>query len=279
MKTALAISILFFILITSAYSQDLIRIGVTHDFKKKKAVDSFSLDLNLTDKEESRPVKYFLFDTDGYYLLPSSAINIGDGVTASENNVMAQIKAGKMFYGSPFHIFSRNNTYIINQSVEINPSYNSDKNFEEKTAFAQIKILLNLIGQVSNGLADNPRIEKAFVATFGPYTNIGYRWSRELDLNKLYSTAGFFLDFKKRNMVKVGDYEVDDLSYRLYGNVYYIASDLSELYKERYAGLVKVSVIKRILNKTYLGISYKYGNDNPVYSTINVLELSFAVNY
>ncbi|MCE1163945.1 MAG: hypothetical protein LWX07_00925 [Bacteroidetes bacterium] len=278
-KLLLTAFCIFLVMPGFLYSQDFIRVGLSHDFKKKTAIETFSLDLNMTEKEDAAPVKYFLFNSKGFYLLPSSSVNLGDGITSSENNVMAQIKAGKMFFGSPFHAFSRNNSFVLNESIELNPSYNSDKNFEEKTAYAQIKIPVTLIGSVSNGNPDNPGIVEAFVVSFGPFTNIGYRWSRELDINKLYSTAGLFLDFRQRNMTEIDCAEVDDLSFRVCGNIYYIASDIYDLNKDRYAGFLKASVIKRILKKTYLGLCYKYGNDNPLYTTINTLELSFAVNY
>lgn len=257
-------------------AQDFIRIGVAHDFKKSKIVQTFSFDLNRTEKIDEKVGSYLTFSHDNFYILPSIDFNVGDGVSSSENNILVQLNIGKAYYGKLNKSDDNIKTSVWNKSIEFNPSYNSDKLFNEKLSFGQLKFLFNYISSKHNIENENIFVEKSASFSLGLFSNIGGRFSKTFDKTNLYSTVGVLLDFKARILDSTN---TEKWIYKLTGNYYQIVSDIDEIAIDNYGGVIKTSIDKLFYKKYYLSISYKYGNDNPTYNYFNTLELSVKIKY
>lgn len=270
----------FFFLLTGykVVSQDFIRIGAAHDFKKSSVLQTFSFDFNRTEKIDEKKGKFLLFDKNNFYILPTTDVNLGDGITASENNVLFQINAGKAFFGNLRKSNNNLTTSAWNKAIEFNPSYNGDKSFVEKLAFTQIKLLLNFISATHSDATPDTYVKSVFSFAPSMFTNIGYRNSKSFG-NNFYSTAGMLMDFKLRLLNKKDKDIYDNWILKLSGNYYYILSEVKQLTSKNYAGILKASIDKNFYKSLYLSFTYKYGNDNPTYSTIHTLELAFKVKY
>lgn len=278
MKNTIKYLILVLTIISSThtFSQDFIRIGAAHDFDKNKVVQTFSFDFNRTEKVDEKAGRFLLFDKNNFYILPSSEINIGDGVSSSENNILFQINIGKAFYGNKWKSEDDLRTSAWNKAIEFNPSYNSDKLFEERLTYGQVKFIFNLISQKHKDKTDNTYIESVHSIAFGPFSNLGYRNSKTFDTGKLYSTVGLLLDYKTRLLNSKNE---ESWVFKVSGNYFHINSDISQITIDNYGGIIKSSINRLILKNTYVGFSYKYGNDNPNYDYVHILELSMKIKY
>ncbi|WP_264523291.1 hypothetical protein [Flavobacterium sp. N502536] len=276
LKITLLLIVLLAILNNKVFGQDFIRIGAAHDFQKNKVVQTFSFDFNRTEKIDEKKGRYLLFDHNNFYILPSSDVNIGDGVTSSENNILFQINMGKAFYGEKWKSKDNLRTSAWNKAIEFNPSYNSDKLFQEKLIFGQLKLLVNLISQKHKDATENTYIQSVHSIALGGFTNLGYRYSKTYDTDDLYSTAGILIDYKTRILNSKNE---DTWVFKVTGNYYYIVSDVQQLTTDNFAGLIKSSIDRQIFKNTFVGLSYKYGNDNPNYKYIHTLELSAKIKY
>lgn len=267
---------LLLIFVLNVNGQDFIRIGAAHDFNKNKVVETFSFDFNRTEKIDEKTARFLLFDKNNFYILPTSDVNIGDGVTSSENNVMVQINMGKAFYGNLTQSKDKLTTTAWNKAIEFNPSYNSDKQFTEKLAYGQLKLILNWLSQTHYNKTEVTSVKSVYSIAPGLFTNLGYRFSKSLSTDSLYSTVGAFLDCKARLL---NSQKEETWIFKLYCNYYYMISDMAQLTNDKFAGIFKSSIDRLVLTNTYLGISYKYGNDNPNYKYVHVLELSAKIKY
>lgn len=278
MKTFILTSITMLIALFSqnTFGQDFIRIGAAHDFQKNKIVQTFSFDFNRTEKIDEKKGRFLLFDKNDFYILPTSDVNIGDGVTSSENNILFQLNLGKAFYGTPSKSKDNLTTYVCNKAIEFNPSYNSDKLFSEKLTYGQAKFLLNFISARHNGATEPIFVKTEHSIATGLFTNIGYRYSKTYDTDNLYSTIGVLLDYKTRLLNSINE---ENWVFKVTGNYYYIASDVSQLTSDNFGGIIKSSIDWLTFKNTYLGLSHKYGNDNPNYKYVNTLELSLKIKY
>lgn len=256
-------------------SQDFIRIGLANDFRKDKLVQTFTFDFNRTEKTEEKEDRN-LFKSSRYYVLPTCDINIGDGVTASENNILFQGVFGKL---RPKHMWKSKDgltNYFFQSAWELNPTYNADKLFDEKLYYGQLKYLLNFIPTYYSNPADSIHVRKVNSVYGGVFVNAGIRDSKIFDDKKLYTTTGFSVEAKSR----IINADLDEvLVLKLSGDYYYIISDIDSITTDQFAGILKASATKRLFDEFYVGLDYKYGNDNPKYSYVNTLDLSIKYNY
>ncbi|UPL50549.1 hypothetical protein [Hymenobacter sublimis] len=265
--------------------QDFVRIGAGGDFKESRFIQTFSFDFNRTEKVDEKAGRYILYSRSGFYITPSSDVNIGEGVTASENNILVQLYLGKAFFGDKVKSNDGFGVSQLNKAFELNPVVNADKNFDQMLYYGQAKFLLNRISaRYTSGpdtflLADNS-------FSIGPFFNLGHRRTR-VEVNgdqeisgNAYATGGLLGEWKKRIRKKtVKNGVVDDWFLRLSGNYYYVVSDSRNLTGEDFAGIAKASIDKRIGKRIFLGLSYRYGNDNPKYVTVHTLDLGIKVTY
>jgi hypothetical protein len=265
------------LLVKQAVGQDFLRIGAAHDFQKNKIVQTFSLDFNRTEKIDEKKGRYLLVSSADYYLLPTSDINLGDGVTSSENNVLAQLNAGKAFLGtisrSPKNSLVGN---VWNKAIEFNPSYNSDRDFREKLTYGQLKFLLNFVSQRHNSATEPIFVQAVHSFAVGAFGNEGYRFSKTYDTGNFYSTAGVLLDYKSRLLNAKNE---ENWVFKVTGNYYCILSEVDQLTSDNFGGLIKSSIDRRVVKTAYLGVMHKYGNDNPNYAYVNTLEFSLKIKY
>lgn len=261
---------------TKCYSQDFIRLGMAHDFQKNKVVQTFSFDFNRTENIKEKSGRFLLFDQHNFYILPTSDVNIGDGVTSCENNLLFQANIGKAFYGDLKKSKNKLTSNQWNKAIELNPSYNSDKLFSEKLAFGQAKFLLNFVSSWHNRATEPIFIKKVHSLSTGFFSNIGYRYSKTYNASNLYSTIGWLLDYKTRILNSKND---EKWIFKLSGNYYYIASDVKELTTDYFGGIIKTSLNRLALNNIYVGLSHQYGNDNPNYNYLHTLEFSLKIKY
>jgi hypothetical protein len=266
----------FFELPFSAKCQDFIRVGLGLGLNKKQLIQNFSFDFNRTKKIEEGEDRFLLYNVNDIYILPNADINIGEGISTSENNITFQMNSGKAFMGNPTkHGLT---TSVWNEAIEFNPSYNSDKSFDEKLIYGQFKLIATHKIQKNDGIEENPNIVHVFFASPSLFLNLGYRNSKTFSMDKLYSTAGLALDLKAR-FRNLDSIPYDDWIVKLNFSYSYLISELSELTTDKYAGLLKLSVSKRITDRIYIGINYLYGNDNPFYEYVHSADLSFKIKY
>ena len=110
----------------------------------------------------------------------------------------------------------------------------------------------------------------------GGFSNLGYRYSKTYGTDDFYSTAGLLIDYKTRILNSKNE---DTWVFKVTGNYYYIVSDVQQLTTDNFAGLIKSSIDRQIFKNTYIGLSHKYGNDNPNYKYVHTLELSAKIKY
>ncbi len=256
--------------------QDFIRIGAAHDFQKNKVVQTFSFDFNRTEKIDEKKGRYLLFDKNDFYILPTSDVNIGDGITSSENNILFQLNMGKAFYGAKRKSTDNLTTFVWNKAIEFNPSYNSDKLFNEKLSYGQLKFLLNFISARHKVAIEPIYVKTEHSIAMGLFTNLGYRNSKTYGADNLYSTFGVLLDYKTRLLNSKNE---ENWVFKVTGNYYYIASDVNQITTDKFGGIIKSSIDRLIFKNIYAGLLYKYGNDNPNYKYVNTLELSVKIKY
>jgi len=61
--------------------------------------------------------------------------------------------------------------------------------------------------------------------------------------------------------------------------LYYLLSEIKALYAKHYYGQVGPEVDKALTKKLTVSLSYKYGNENPKYSTVNTLQAGVQLKY
>lgn len=262
-----------------AKAQDFVRAGAIHDFSNNKVLSTFSFAFNRTEAEEPDVAKYLYYNAKNkLFLLPTSEFNIGDGVSSSENNVLVQIKFGRVY----LPLLKTNNAnpllkYVIRQSIELNPSFNSDKDFKEQLYYGQIRYGINYVSQLWSGtIPGTSYIKTVQSIAIGPYANFGARNSVTYNQSKAYITAGTFLEYKFRSLNATAD---ENWTGKLSGNYYYILSDVDAITNDQFGGIIKASLDRRIYKKFALGVEYKYGNDNPKYAYVHSLGISAKVSY
>ncbi|TFF36196.1 hypothetical protein [Mucilaginibacter psychrotolerans] len=264
--------------ILNAKAQDFIRLGATHDFASNKVLNIFSFAFNRTEAEEADVAKYLSFNIhSNIFILPTSEVNIGDGVTSSENNVLVQFKIGKLYL--PTVQRSSTNplrTYVWRQSIEFNPSYNSDKEFNERLYFGQLRYGANYVSQVFSGAVPGSYITSVHSIALGPFGNFGSRNSKTYDASKFYSTTGAFFEYTFRDL---NQHQEENWVAAISGNYYYIISDIDAITNDNFGGIIKTSLDRRIYKKFSIGLQYKYGNDNPNYAYVHTLGLSAKISY
>lgn len=262
------------LMVQKLHAQDLIRIGLGGDFKKSNFIQTLSFDLNRTEQVDEKKGRFFVFDDKGYYLLPTVDVNIGEKPTSSENNILLQLTAGKMFSGKKRPNAAKKVLLIWNKSIELNPSYNADKNFIEKLGYAQVKFMLNPIW---SKFYPSDKFKNESSLAFGLFSNNGFRHSATYSKNSAYSTGGVIVSFKER--FRNDRQTEDNVVLALSGNYYRIFSELDELTNDNYAGALKASIDKLLCKKFYIGLIYKYGSDNPTYTCISTIELALKIKY
>lgn len=262
--------------------QDLIRVstGAAYDFRKNRVSENFSLDFNRTEKiDEQDGVFLFISRKKDYYIRPTLDVNIGDGVTASENNVLFQLNMGKSFVDTTLCTKNSLRKSGWNKKIELNPSFNSDKIFQEKSVFGQVRLSTNLISSKYTDQTMCTRIKSEHSLVLGGVSNLGYRYSKLYHIDAFYSTAGVQFDYQSRILDSNEKDVWDAWIFGVAGSYYYIISDIPELTSDNFAGLIKASIDRYIRKNIYVGLSYKYGNDNPEYSYVHTLALSAKITY
>jgi len=257
------------------FCQDLFRVGLIHDFKKEKVVQTFSFDFNRTEKVDEKTDKA-IYKNKNFYIFPAADINLGDGVTSSENNILVQMVFGKGYYGNKHSSADQLSVFGWDRSFELNPSYNSNKLFDEKLIYGQMKYMFSYLAQhfVSSDTTTS-YINRVSSFAIGPFINNGMRKSAAYDKSEFYQTMGVILEFKKRIQNK--DLE-NAWIIKISGNYYYITSEINELTTDNYGGILKASIDRKIYKELLGGFSYKYGNDNPNYVYVHTLGFDLKYN-
>lgn len=263
----------------SCLGQDFVRIGAAMDFNKKQVVQTFSFDLNRTERIDEKTGKYLIFTNKNWYLLPAVDVNIGEKTTSSENNILTQIVIGN------FKTLPRRGSSTKDYSIgfEVNPTFNADKDFNEKLAYLQLKGVGNMVD--SKGPSDaSGYVTSGYVIAGGLFTNAGLRYSRTFDTTGYYQTAGFLTECKFQWFDKYEDKDENEEPFttwqiKLTGNYFAVVSDEELLYDKDFGGSLKFSVEKHLFGKAlYISSSYKLGNDTPLYTDFHTLELSLKYN-
>lgn len=261
-----------------ALAQDHLRLGVAADFNSKgKLVQTISFDLNRTEKVDEKVNQYWLFSKNGYFIQPSADINIGEKTTSADNNITVLLNMGRVY------LDKKQGTLKWNKVLEFNPTYSSDKNFQEKLVYGQFKAVLNVI-KSHYALPVDTFINRKFSFSAGAFSNLGGRRSQVLDLNKFYAIAGPLAELKwlwrklPKNKAEGTD-PYTDWQLKISGKGYYLFSELAPVYDKDFAGSVSVGLDKKFVRFFYVGLSYKYGNDNPTYKNVHTLEFGLKFNY
>lgn len=269
-------TLLFLFMSTSGFTQDFLRTGVAIDFQKDKIVQTFSFDFNRTEKVDEKVGGYLKYTKNNFYISPTTDINLGDGITSSENNVLLQINMGQAFLDTtPIKNKDKSRATYFNHAIELNPSYTSDKLFKEKLAYGQLKYLFNIVSTKHTTDVTNFYLKSVNSISLGVFVNTGYRYSSSYEIDNFYSTLGALIEYKTRIL---NSKKKDSWVFKLTANYYGIASDVRQLTTQKYAGLLKASVDKLLFGQLFVGFSYKYGNDNPTYKTVHTLEFSLKLN-
>lgn len=92
---------------------------------------------------------------------------------------------------------------------------------------------------------------------------------------RIYATAGTVLEYKYRILKN----KESNMNFKLSANYYYLISEIEALTTDDFASFLKASIDKKVFNKVFIELSYKYGNNNPTYSYVNVLELSTKIKF
>jgi hypothetical protein len=246
----------------------------------KKLVQAFDFNLNRTDEaQNNNGGVYFLYTArTNFYIIPTVDANIGESVSTASNNIITQVTFGKMISVSK----KKNglNLSFFKFAAEINPTYNSDKTFAEKLYYAQIKVILNPIFDHFDGTPGVSLIRRELSIAVDPILNIGSHDSKTYNIQQSYSSAGlntsFILRFNKLDS-KGTPYE--DWNFKISGNGYRLFSEIDALYAKDYYGQLSASVDKAVTSKCALSTSYKYGNENAKYNTINTLAFGFKYKF
>lgn len=265
-------------------AQDAIRIGGTHNFRSGDIVSTFSFDLNRTEKVDEKNGKYWLYNKNNFYILPASSIDIGEGTTSANNNILTQAIIGRAFFWKKYLVPG---TYVhryFYTAWEVSPTLNADKEFDEKLVYFQGKYLFNW-GSWTQSFTrpDNTNAVTTgdFSFSIGPSGNFGYRHSKSYQKDHRYVSYGGFLQIQKRILAvdPVKNKSIESWSFSFAGNYSYLASELSEITTDNCVGILSASINRAIRDNLAIGVSYKYGNDNPKYMYVNLLELSLKLTY
>jgi hypothetical protein len=262
--------------VAPVYAQNFLKVAGGFSFsKEKKFVQSFAFDLNRTEEvKEKQASHYFLYTNDGFYIIPTVDVNIGETVTASENNIVTQVNFGKKIYDGKLD----GKKQYWRLYLEGSPVYNADKDFDERKYYLQVKMIGSSIFKSRND--DKDFFDRVFSININPLLNIGTRNSKTYAANHTYSAAGLNTEFKLRiNTIDSAQKISERWTIKLTANGYRLLSEIDALYSKDYYGQLTGSVDYAINAKFGISISYKYGNDNAKYTTANVLEAGFKIKY
>ncbi|GAA5020312.1 hypothetical protein GCM10011506_05110 [Marivirga lumbricoides] len=280
MKKTLFIIVLFTLIGKSGFSQDMFRFGVGTSLKDSTSfIQTISFDFNRTESVKEKSGKSLLYNKNGIYLTPSSDVNLGEGTTSSENNVTFQFSLGKVFLGE---LKNENlKQHQFNQGLELSPSFTADKSFKEYLYYGQISYQLNWIGsKFTDSDPEKDYVKKGFLFAISPFVNLGQRTSKSLNANNFYSVAGLILETKYRLLTKdKKDKPIENRVFKLSGDLFAILSENDSIYDNHLAGKLKCSTDKRISKKLFWNISYKIGNDGPIYKDFHALETGLKLKY
>ena len=280
MKKTQIILILILASIKVGYSQDMFRFGIGTSLKDStNFIQTISFDFNRTESVEEKSGKSLIYNKNGFYLTPSSDVNLGEGTTSSENNVTFQFAVGKIFLGDLKNNDLRQSQF--NSGIELSPSFTSDKNFNEYLYYGQLSYKFNWIGSKFTGFdPEKDYVKKGFFFAVSPFVNIGHRTSQSLNQDEFYSTAGIIIEAKYRLIEQDKKNEpIENWVFKLSGDYFGVVSEISSIYNNDFAGKLKCSIDKIIFDKLYLNMSYKIGNDGPVYNDFHAIEMGIKVKY
>lgn len=274
-----------FILLTAFISskgiaQDMFRVGVGFSLKDSTDfVNTLSFDFNRTESVKEKSGKSLLNNSNNIYLTPSVDVNLGEGTKTSENNVLAQVSLGKVYFGTLNNKGVKQNQF--NRAFEFSPSYHADKSFKEVLYYGQVSYKFNFIGSKYSGTGvENDYVKKGYLIAFSPILNVGSRISKGLDSTVFYMTTGVSYEMKFRFLKKnKKDEPVEDWVLSFLATGFWVVSEMEEIYDDDIAGKIKASIDKRILDKLSVNISYKYGNDGPIYDDFHAIELGLKFKY
>lgn len=267
---------LFISTIFKANAQNFFKIGGGVTFSKdKKFIQSFTFDLNRTEEAKEKAGGFnFLYTKDAFYIVPTIDVNLGESITSSENNVLGQLIFGKKLLDRKDSL----KTNYFKVYFEGSPVYNADKNFLEKKYYTQLKMVFS---KIFSGYDLNKRYFPWIMAiTINPLLNIGSHRSKTFSTTSTYSASGLNTELKLRLNAKDTAKKVTEIwTFKLAANGYRLYKEVNELYNKDYYGQLFASVDRAINSKISVSLAYKYGNDNPKYTTANVLEAGFKVKY
>ena len=294
------ITIVSLLLTNIVAAQDFIRVGGAFGLGEESndIVQSITFDLNRTKaKRETDQNIYFLYTPKHYYILPVIDINLGENIKVSENNIKSAFRFGKNFC-----INKNKNTYYF---INLEPTYNSDKDFSEKLYYANINAgfkfykdnetekVVNLNGSDEKFIIR----ENELSLTMGILNKIGERDSKTYNKRNQYLLTGGFLEFtftfNKNNLKELIEtakntkqkFTRSDL--KQYANwtiiikprLLSIIGDLEEVTNNNSTGFIDTSIEKYINKNISFSLNYKFGNDQPKYDEVNVLEFGFKYKF
>ncbi|MES2109818.1 MAG: hypothetical protein V4577_13755 [Bacteroidota bacterium] len=264
-----------------SYGQNYVKTDLGVSFLSgKKFIQSFDFNLNRTDEvQNNNGGIYFLYTTTThYYIIPTVDANIGESVSAANNNIVTQIAFGKAFKSSRHSAGSSVSEF--KSSLEISPSYNADKTFAEKLYYVQLKLTLNPISSEFTGEGSKYFAKQVFSVAIDPVLNLGTHDSQTYATQKAYSAGGLNTALSLRlNKLDSKDAPYTDWSFKLSGDGYRLFSEIPALYAKDYYGQLAASIDKAVNSKIALSLAYKYGNENAKYSDVHSLTLGFKYKY
>jgi len=263
----------------TSQAQNFIKTDLALSFLgNKKLVQTFDFNLNRTDEVQNNSSGVYFLYTHKYYIVPTVDANIGESVSAANNNIVTQVTFGKVLGD----VKRKSGMDIANTrfSAEISPTYNSDKTFAEKLYYAQFKFIYNPIFDHFGGPADNPELQREISIAIDPIFNLGTHDSKIYQTEQGYSAAGLNTSFLLRYIDKDKKGAIhDDWVFKVSADGYRLFSEIRALYAKDYYGQLVLSVDKWVTSKISLSLAYKYGNENAKYSSVNTLTFGFKYKY
>ena len=71
----------------------------------------------------------------------------------------------------------------------------------------------------------------------------------------------------------------DNWKFFIEGSLNYLAFENESLFNDKFAGILKLSVDKRITENIFAALSYKLGNSSPTYKEYNSAELGLKMKF
>ena len=289
---------IFTLLLTNVIvAQDFIRVGGSFNLGggDKEIIQSLTFDLNRTEaKKEKDQNVYFLYSPKNFYILPVIDVNLGEKNKISENNIKSAFRFGKNFFNENIK-----STYFF---INIEPTYNSDKDFSEKLYYANIngglkfykdKEVIQTVNFNDSTIPFNIR-KNELLFTIGTIHKIGERLSKTYDKNNQYVIVGGFSEFKyvinrnnlselKKNAEKIPKRsdlkQFANWTFSVKPRLFYIIEELEEVANNNFTGFIEVSIEKSINEKISFSMNYKFGDDQPKYEEVNGIEFGFKYKF